>query len=110
MSQNGFKQYGLSEDIGRALEGLAFNEPTEVQREVIPVVLEKRDIVVKSQTGCGKTAAYGVPLCELVNWEENKPQVLILTPTRELAVQVKEDLTNIGRFKRVKAAAIYGKQ
>ncbi|MWC29419.1 DEAD/DEAH box helicase [Paenibacillus sp. MMS18-CY102] len=110
MSWSGFGQYGLSEDIVRALEGLGFNEPTEVQREVIPVVMHNRDIVVKSQTGSGKTAAYGIPLCELVNWEENKPQVLILTPTRELAVQVKEDLTNIGRFKRVRAAAIYGKQ
>lgn len=80
-----------------------------MQGEVIPVALQKKDLVVKSQTGSGKTASFGIPLCEMVEWEENKPQALVLTPTRELAVQVKEDITNIGRFKRIKAAAIYGK-
>lgn len=80
-----------------------------MQGEVIPVALKKRDLVVKSQTGSGKTASFGIPLCEMVEWEENKPQALVLTPTRELAVQVKEDITNIGRFKRIKAAAVYGK-
>ncbi len=69
----------------------------------------RKSVVVKSQTGSGKTASFGIPLCELVNWEENKPQALVLTPTRELAAQVKEDITNIGRFKRIKAAAVYGK-
>ncbi|MGB8454426.1 MAG: DEAD/DEAH box helicase [Anaerocolumna sp.] len=72
--------------------------------------MEKKDIVVRSQTGSGKTASYGIPICELINWLENKPQALILTPTRELAVQVKDDITNIGRLKRIKATAIYGKQ
>ena len=76
---------------------------------MIPLVLERIDLVVKSQTGSGKTASYGIPICELVDWEENKPQALILTPTRELAVQVKEDITNIGRFKRIKATAVLWK-
>ncbi|MGM0881647.1 MAG: DEAD/DEAH box helicase [Bacillota bacterium] len=109
MSEKSFKDYALSDEIVRALESLAYETPTEVQREVIPVALEKKDLVVKSQTGSGKTAAYGIPLCELVDWNENKPQALILTPTRELAVQVNEDITNIGRFKRIKATAVYGK-
>lgn len=109
MSEKSFKDYALSDEIVRALESLAYEIPTEVQREVIPVALEKKDLVVKSQTGSGKTAAYGIPLCELVDWNENKPQALILTPTRELAVQVNEDITNIGRFKRIKATAVYGK-
>ncbi|CAM4032459.1 DEAD/DEAH box helicase [Paenibacillus alkaliterrae] len=109
MSEKQFNQYGLSEEIERALESLGYENPTEVQSEVIPVALEKRDLVVKSQTGSGKTAAYGIPLCELVDWNENKPQALILTPTRELAVQVNEDITNIGRFKRIKATAVFGK-
>lgn len=109
MSEKSFKDYALSDEIVRALESLAYEMPTEVQREVIPVALEKKDLVVKSQTGSGKTAAYGIPLCELVDWNENKPQALILTPTRELAVQVNEDITNIGRFKRIKATAVYGK-
>lgn len=109
MSKASFRDYVLSADIIKALDHLGYKHPTEVQREAIPAVLRQRDVVVKSQTGSGKTAAFGIPLCELSEWEENKPQALILTPTRELAAQVKEDLTNIGRYKRIKAAAVYGK-
>lgn len=109
MNELSFTDYTLSDEIVRALESLGYQRPTEVQREVIPVALKKRDLVVKSQTGSGKTASFGIPICEMVDWEENKPQALILTPTRELAVQVKEDITNIGRFKRIKATAVYGK-
>ncbi|MGP1908524.1 DEAD/DEAH box helicase [Metabacillus sp. JX24] len=108
--KNGFSDYKLSSDLLKALDKLSYNQPTEVQKLVIPAALQQKDLVVKSQTGSGKTAAFGIPLCELVEWEENKPQALVLTPTRELAAQIKEDLTNIGRFKRIKAAAIYGKQ
>ena len=104
-----FQDYRLSDEIIRALDGLGYSAPTEVQEKVIPVALQRQDIVVKSQTGSGKTAAFGIPICEIVKWEENKPQALILTPTRELAEQVKQDITNIGRFKRIKAAAVYGK-
>ncbi len=104
-----FQDYQLSDEIIRALDGLGYSAPTEVQEKVIPVALQRQDIVVKSQTGSGKTAAFGIPICEIVKWEENKPQALILTPTRELAEQVKQDITNIGRFKRIKAAAVYGK-
>ncbi|HHW38767.1 MAG TPA: DEAD/DEAH box helicase [Bacillales bacterium] len=109
-TKKSFKDYQLSEEIISALESLNYKNPTEVQTEVIPLALAKRDLIVKSQTGSGKTASFGIPLCEMVAWEENKPQALILTPTRELAAQVKEDVTNIGRFKRIKAVAVYGKQ
>lgn len=109
MSIKQFKDYKLSDDIVRALSDLGYQAPTEVQSKVLPLALEKKDLVVRSQTGSGKTASFGIPLCEMVEWEENKPQALVLTPTRELAVQVKEDITNIGRYKRIKAAAVYGK-
>ncbi|MGR3763134.1 DEAD/DEAH box helicase [Rossellomorea sp. NS-SX7] len=109
MNTKRFADFGLSVEITRALTELGYETPTEVQSKVLPVALEKKDLVVKSQTGSGKTASFGIPLCEMVEWEENKPQALVLTPTRELAVQVKEDITNIGRFKRIKAAAVYGK-
>ncbi|MGW6299458.1 DEAD/DEAH box helicase [Peribacillus butanolivorans] len=109
MTELSFTDYTLSDEIVRALESLGYQQPTEVQREVIPVALKRKDLVVKSQTGSGKTAAFGIPICDMVDWQENKPQALILTPTRELAVQVKEDITNIGRFKRIKATAVYGK-
>ncbi|KEZ90630.1 DEAD/DEAH box helicase [Lacrimispora celerecrescens] len=103
-----FHNYIISEDIVKALNGLEYDIPTEVQAKVIPAALEENDLIVKAQTGSGKTAAYVIPICERTEWLENKPQALILTPTRELAVQVKEDFTNIGRFKRIKATAIYG--
>lgn len=104
-----FKEFKLEEKILRAIEQLGYTDPTEVQQKVIPVVLEKQDVLVKSKTGSGKTASFATPLCELVDWEENKPQALVLTPTRELAVQVQEDITNIGRYKRIKGLALYGK-
>lgn len=109
MDIRSFRNDIISEDIVKALRGLEYDIPTEVQARVIPTALEKNDLIVKAQTGSGKTAAYVIPICELIEWLENKPQALILTPTRELAVQVKEDFTNIGRFKRIKAAAIYGR-
>ncbi|MEW9673969.1 DEAD/DEAH box helicase [Ammoniphilus sp. 3BR4] len=105
-----FEDYHLSDEIRRALELLKYETPTEVQREVLPVAMQNQDLVVKSQTGSGKTAAFGIPVCEKMQWEEKHPQALILTPTRELAVQVRDDLTNIGRFKRIKAMAVYGKE
>ena len=110
MSKKSFEDYQLSNDIKRALAVLKYETPTEVQNEVIPLALENQDLVVKSQTGSGKTASFGIPICEMVKWEEKKPQALILTPTRELAVQVREDITNIGRLKRIKAMAVYGKE
>ncbi|WP_028775442.1 DEAD/DEAH box helicase [Shimazuella kribbensis] len=109
MNKENFMDYKLSKEIVRALDNLGYKHPTDVQSAVIPIALEKKDIAVKAQTGSGKTAAFGIPICEMVDWEENKPQALILTPTRELADQVKEDITNIGRFKRIKATAVYGK-
>ncbi|RSK25696.1 DEAD/DEAH box helicase [Bacillus sp. HMF5848] len=110
MLTNSFDDYKLSDDIKRALSVLKYDTPTEVQREVLPLALQNQDLVVKSQTGSGKTAAFGIPICENIAWEEKKPQALILTPTRELAAQVREDITNIGRFKRIKAVAVYGKE
>lgn len=104
-----FNDFQISNEIKKALTSLNYEKPTDIQRKVVPMLLQKNDMIAKSQTGSGKTAAFAIPICELVDWAENKPQALILTPTRELAVQVKEDVTNIGRFKRIKATAIYGK-
>ncbi|WP_186576922.1 DEAD/DEAH box helicase [Aquibacillus kalidii] len=110
MNKSSFADYHVSEEINKALAALKYETPTEVQSKVIPLALEKQDLVVKAQTGSGKTASFGIPICDLIEWEEKKPQVLILTPTRELAVQVREDITNIGRFKRIKAVPVYGKE
>jgi ATP-dependent RNA helicase DeaD len=109
MTKANFKDYQLSSELLKAINMLNFKSPTQVQEQVIPALLARKDIIVKSQTGSGKTAAFAIPLCELVAWRENKPQALVIVPTRELAIQVKEDVFNIGRFKRLKVPAIYGK-
>ena len=109
MNKKSFETFGISPEITKALTSLRYFHPTAVQESVIPLALDKQDIIVESQTGSGKTVAFGIPLCEQVEWEENKPQALILVPTRELAIQVKDDLMNIGRLKRIKATAVFGK-
>lgn len=109
MNNGKFNEYQLSGELLKAISLLKFNSPTKVQERVIPAILNRKDIIVKSQTGSGKTASFAIPICELLDWDDNKPQVLVLTPTRELAVQVREDVFHIGRFKRIKVAAIYGK-
>ncbi len=107
--QKKFEDFKLSEEILKALKLLGYDKPTPVQNRVINDILSHSDIIVRSQTGSGKTAAFAVPICELVDWEENKPQALVVTPTRELALQVKEEFFNIGRFKKLKACAVFGK-
>ncbi|MDB2110077.1 DEAD/DEAH box helicase [Clostridium paraputrificum] len=106
---NKFEKFKLSKELIKALDALEYKEPTGVQEKVIPEVLFNKDLIVKSQTGTGKTGAFVIPLCERVKWEENDPQVLILSPTRELAIQIGEDVKNIGRYKRIKGVSVYGK-
>lgn len=108
MSKTRFMDYQLGDELSKSINMLGFESPTKVQEQVIPAVLEHKDVIVKSQTGSGKTAAFAIPICQLVDWEENRPQALVVVPTRELALQVREDIFNIGRFKRLKVAAIYG--
>ncbi len=105
-----FSKFKIGEELLKSIEGLGYKKPSEVQEKVIPEILLNKDVIVKSQTGSGKTAAFAIPVCEKIEWEENSPQVLVLTPTRELAVQVTEDISNIGRFKRIKAVAVFGKE
>ncbi len=109
MVDTNFSDYKLSGELIKAVSLLNFQSPTSVQEKVIPAMLGQKDVIVRSQTGSGKTAAFAIPICELVEWDENKPQALVLTPTRELAIQVKEDFFTIGRFKRLKVAAVFGK-
>lgn len=106
---NTFKEYKLSHELLKSLELMGYESPTEVQRKTIPVILDKRDLIIKSETGSGKTAAFAIPIIENVDWEENAPQVLVLTPTRELAQQVSEEIFNLGRFKRMKVVTVFGK-
>lgn len=106
--QNQFKQYGLSREIIEALDVLKYKEPTKIQQLVIPEALKGKDVVAKSMTGSGKTAAFAIPICEQTEWEYNEPQVLVLEPTRELTVQVKQEIFHIGRNKRLKVPDLFG--
>ena len=108
--ENGFEKYKISEEIKKSIDAIGYKSPSDVQKRVIPEALDGKDIVVKSQTGSGKTAAFAIPLCEKVIWDNSKPQALVLTPTRELAIQVKEEIQSLGRLKRIRAAAVFGKQ
>ncbi|MEG2667947.1 MAG: DEAD/DEAH box helicase [Lachnospiraceae bacterium] len=103
-----FQNYRLASEITEALELLGYHIPTPIQEQAIPAILEGKDIVGKSQTGSGKTAAFAIPICEMVDWNENIPQALVLEPTRELAVQVKEEIFRIGRKKKLKVPVIFG--
>lgn len=105
-----FSDFIQDQKVLQAIEDLGYQNPTPIQEKVLPIVQSRQDIIAKSKTGSGKTAAFAIPLIGQINWEENKPQVLVLVPTRELAVQVKEDFTNIGRYKRIKSVAVYGRQ
>lgn len=109
MNKMTFKDMQLEEALLKAIDGLGYHTPTPVQAQVIPALMAHSSVVVKSQTGSGKTAAFGIPIINDIDWEDNPPQVLVLTPTRELAEQVKDELFNIGRFKRMKVVAVYGK-
>jgi ATP-dependent RNA helicase DeaD len=110
MDGQDMEKYVFSEEIENALKDLGYETLTKVQKEVIPLALAQKDIIVRSQTGSGKTAAFAIPVCEKIRVEQKKPQVLVLTPTRELAVQLKQDISNIGRFKRIRCAVVFGRQ
>lgn len=105
-----FEDFNLDKYIIKALYNLNYKIPSKVQEEVIPRLLKKEDVIVKSKTGSGKTASFGIPICENIDIENNNVQALIVVPTRELALQVKDEISNIGRLKKIRCSAIFGKQ
>jgi ATP-dependent RNA helicase DeaD len=94
--------------IARALESMGFVTPTEVQARAIPPLREGRDLIGQAQTGTGKTAAFGIPIVEKIEPTSHHVQALVLTPTRELCVQVTEEIARIGQYRGVRTVAIYG--
>lgn len=105
-----FEDFNLDKDICKALKTLGYEQPLPVQNAVLPEILKKQDVIVKSKTGSGKTASFAIPIIQDLIWDERDPQAIILTPTRELALQIKEDFDNIGAYKRIKTIAVFGKQ
>lgn len=105
-----FQSMGLSQPVLKALTEMGFEEPSPIQARTIPLILEGRDLIGQAQTGTGKTAAFGVPIVERLDHRSRRVQALVLVPTRELAIQVAEEITRIGRFAGVKVVPIYGGQ
>jgi ATP-dependent RNA helicase DeaD len=105
-----FREMGLSPAVVKALEDMGFEEPTPIQARTVPIIMAGRDLVGQAQTGTGKTAAFGIPIIEQIDHRQRKPQALVLTPTRELAIQVAEEITRIGRHTALRVVPIYGGQ
>lgn len=104
-----FSDLGISAEILRAVEEMGYTQPSPIQSQAIPFVLEGRDVIGQAQTGTGKTAAFAIPIIDLVDAEFNKPQAIILCPTRELAVQVEGEIQKLAKYHRgINSVAIYG--
>jgi len=111
MDDLSFSSLPISEEILRALTDMGFEEATPIQAETIPHILESRDLLGQAQTGTGKTCAFGIPVIDSVDPSSNHIQTLILSPTRELAIQIAEELHNVAKYKEgVRIVAIYGGQ
>jgi len=107
MQKNTFSELGVNSDIVRALSKFGITEPTDIQEQAIPIIKSGKDIIGKSKTGSGKTAAFGIPLLDSLKHSSNV-QALILAPTRELAVQISGELEKFGKYTDLKFATVYG--
>ncbi|MGQ9557521.1 MAG: DEAD/DEAH box helicase [Desulfurispora sp.] len=104
-----FGELTVSRRVGQALAAMGFEEPTPIQMQAIPWVLQGRDIIGQAQTGTGKTAAFGIPIVEMVD-PRRGVQALVVTPTRELAIQVAEEISRLGCYRRIRTLPVYGGQ
>src|SRR4051794_33893607 len=103
-----FADLGLSESTLEALSHLGYASPTPIQEQTIPLLLEGRDVMGQAQTGTGKTAAFGLPMVEYADPNDPSVQALVLTPTRELCIQVTQALRAYGETKGLNVTAIFG--
>ncbi|WP_272046078.1 DEAD/DEAH box helicase [Paenibacillus thiaminolyticus] len=105
-----FVEFGLEPKLLQAITELGFEEATPIQEKAIPVAMTGRDLIGQAQTGTGKTAAFGIPLISKIDPSEERVVALVMTPTRELAIQVAEEIGKLTRFKGVRSLPIYGGQ
>ncbi|MBR6519146.1 MAG: DEAD/DEAH box helicase, partial [Oscillospiraceae bacterium] len=105
--------FEVSNAVKRALDDMGFEKLTEIQEKAIPLILEGRDVIGKSQTGSGKTIAFGIPAISAIDKDMNKKytQVLVLVPTRELAIQACSEIRRLMKYTHdIKTVAVYGGQ
>ncbi|CAJ35316.1 DEAD/DEAH box helicase [Methanocella arvoryzae] len=105
-----FTELNLTPSIVRAVHEMGFEEATPIQEQAIPLAMEGKDLIGQARTGTGKTAAFGIPMVEAIRPTSKGVQGLVVVPTRELAVQVAEELTRIGKVRGIRSVAIYGGQ
>jgi ATP-dependent RNA helicase DeaD len=103
-----FKDLGLSPDIQQALDELGFEEPTPIQEQAIPELLAGHDVIGQAQTGTGKTAAFGLPLLQYLDPDDDEVQAIVLTPTRELCIQVTQALRAYAEHLNIEVVAVFG--
>ncbi|TFV97534.1 DEAD/DEAH box helicase [Algoriphagus kandeliae] len=104
-----FSDLGISKEILQAVEEMGYTQPSPIQEQAIPYILEGHDVIGQAQTGTGKTAAFAIPIIDLVDADFHKPQAIILCPTRELAVQVEGEFQKLAKHHRkISSVAIYG--
>ena len=106
-----FKELGLVPEIMKAIEDMGFEEPTPIQKASIPAAMEGKDLIGQAQTGTGKTAAFGIPLVQMIDPEDERVQAIVLCPTRELAIQAADELRRYAKYlPGVKVLPVYGGQ
>ncbi|MEC2077366.1 DEAD/DEAH box helicase [Metabacillus fastidiosus] len=105
-----FQDLNLSSALMQSISKMGFEEPSPIQAQTIPLGLQNKDVIGQAQTGTGKTAAFGIPLIEKIDMKNENIQALVVAPTRELAIQVSEELYKIGYHKRSRVLPIYGGQ
>ncbi|AND85789.1 DEAD/DEAH box helicase [Clostridium tyrobutyricum] len=110
MSNMNFSNLNLEPKILQSIDALGFEEPSQIQAESIPVILEGHDVIGQAQTGTGKTLAFGAPMLSKIDHNSNHISTLILTPTRELAIQVNDELSKLVKFSKIRLMPIYGGQ
>ncbi len=103
-----FAELGLSEQTLHALRDVGYESPSPIQEQAIPPLLEGRDVIGQAQTGTGKTAAFGLPIVQYIDPEVREVQALVLTPTRELCIQVTQALRTYGAHSGVDVVAVFG--
>src|ERR671910_3658359 len=103
-----FADLGLTESTLAALAHLGYERPTPIQEQAIPPLLEGRDVIGQAQTGTGKTAAFGLPMVDYVDPDDPDTQALVLTPTRELCIQVTQALRTYGKYRGIDPVAVFG--
>jgi ATP-dependent RNA helicase DeaD len=106
-----FRELGLSAEMQRGIDEMGFEEATPIQAQAIPNIFSGRDIIGQAQTGTGKTCAFGIPAVEMLDTDSESIQVLVLCPTRELAIQSSEELKSISKYKSgIRILPVYGGQ